>query len=96
MTFGTLLSSQGTDASIETLPGSSGRFPSCVSSLSDPLSASLTPAGGVLFPNFAPKPSRLSELRFRIRCPGAHATAVEFWIPCGFRDLLPDRRCRRH
>ncbi|AXI78329.1 hypothetical protein C7M71_013660 [Peterkaempfera bronchialis] len=48
MTFGTLLSSQGTDASIETLPGSSGRFPSSCSSLSDPLSASLTPAGGVL------------------------------------------------
>ncbi|AXI77697.1 hypothetical protein C7M71_009880 [Peterkaempfera bronchialis] len=46
MTFGTLLSSQGTDASIETLPGLSGRFPSSCSSLSDPLSASLTPAGG--------------------------------------------------
>ncbi|AXI79690.1 hypothetical protein C7M71_022065 [Peterkaempfera bronchialis] len=48
MTFGTLLSSQGTDASIETLPGSSGRFPSCVSSLSDPLTAFPTPAGGAL------------------------------------------------
>ncbi|AXI76615.1 hypothetical protein C7M71_003165 [Peterkaempfera bronchialis] len=43
LTFGTLLSSQGTDASIETPSGFSGRFPSSCSSLSDPLGATAFP-----------------------------------------------------
>ncbi|MFG2192514.1 hypothetical protein, partial [Streptomyces sp. NPDC048639] len=35
LTFGTLLSSQGTDASFKTIPGFSGRFPSVSPTLSD-------------------------------------------------------------
>src|SRR5207249_7741449 len=35
LTFGTLLSSQGTDASFKTIPGFSGRFPSMFPTLSD-------------------------------------------------------------
>src|SRR5437867_9839676 len=35
LTFGTLLSSQGTDASFKTIPGFSGRFPSMFPTLPD-------------------------------------------------------------
>ena len=45
LTFGTLLSSQGTDASFETLTGPSGRFPSMFPTLSDPYRTRI-PVGG--------------------------------------------------
>ena len=58
LTFGTLLSSQGTDASFESLSGPSGRFPSVLrvpdsirysrGHFRDPFSYPNSPAGGVL------------------------------------------------